>query len=709
LDLRTNAEEFGGPMEIQAMYSATGRGGSSVTLTFDPAQYKERAGLLISNGVVYTSFASHCDINPYNGWVIGYSEPSLAQVSVLNLTPNGSEGAIWQAGAGPAADAVGNLYFLMANGTFDTTLNASGFPEYGDYGNAFMKLWTAPSLAVADYFTMDNTVSESNGDTDLGSGGAMLTPTLMDANGNPLALGIGAGKDGTAYVVNLNNMGKYNSGTDNNAYQHFGLGGGVFSSPAWFNNTLYYGPVSAPLEAFPFANGFFKAASSETSLSFTYPGTTPSISANGSSYGIVWAAENQSSAVLHAYDAGNLSNELYNTNQASDSRDQFGAGNKFITPTVANGKVYLGTTNGVGAFGLLNCTYSLTSLPSFPLSASASSSTVGVSAPSGCSWSVANTSNFVTVTAGASGTGNGTVSFSVPANLRLTLTRSGVLMIAGQTFTVTQAGSSTPLPGDFNQDGYTDLLWQNTSSGTAAVWYLTGAEGNNYQSWNSLGTASGWTLVGAADLNADGHPDLIWQNNSTGQVAVWYMGGAQGNVYQSWTLLSGNMTGWTLVDAADLNGDGHPDLIWQNNSTGQVAVWYMGGAQGNVYQSWALLSGNMTGWTLVDTADLNGDGTPDLIWQNKSTGQVAAWYMGGTQGNVYQSWSWLAAGNMAGWTLVGAADLNADGHPDLIWQLNSTGQVAVWYMGGAQGNVYQSWNWVSSGNMAGWRAIATLN
>jgi hypothetical protein len=217
--------------------------------------------------------------------------------------------------------------------------------------------------------------------------------------------------------------------------------------------------------------------------------------------------------------------------------------------------------------------------------------------------------------------------------------------------------------------------------------------------------------VGSADFNGDGRPDLIWQNNSTGQVAVWYMGGAQGNVYQSWSWLAAeNMTGWTLVAAADVNADGHPDLIWQYNSTGQVAVWYMAGAQGNVYQSWNWLAGDdMAGWTLVDTVDLNADGIPDLIWQNNSTGQVAAWYMSGAQGNVYQSWNWLAGGDMAGWTLVGMADLNADGHPDLIWQYNSTGQVAVWYMGGAQGNAFQSWNWVAPGNMAGWKAIAKLN
>src|SRR5579863_8976225 len=185
LDMFTHAEEFGGPVDIHATYPSTGPQSSGGVVTFDPKQYKDRAALLLSNGVIYTSWASHCDADPYSAWIMGYNESYLAQVSVLNLTPNGEKGSIWQAGAGPAADASGDLYFLMANGTFDTTLTANGFPSQGDYGNAFMNLSTTSGLAVADYFTMDNTVSESNSDEDLGSGGAMLLPALNDAMGNP--------------------------------------------------------------------------------------------------------------------------------------------------------------------------------------------------------------------------------------------------------------------------------------------------------------------------------------------------------------------------------------------------------------------------------------------------------------------------------------------------------------------------------------------
>ena len=432
LDLVTHAELFGGPVEIQATYPKT-----SGTTTFDPAQYKERAALLISNGIVYTSWASHCDNDPYSAWIIAYNESTLAQTSVLNLTPNGDKGAIWQAGAGPAADAGGNVYFLMANGTFDTTLNAGSFPTSGDYGNAFMNLSTSAGLAVADYFTMDNTVAESGVDTDLGSGGAMLLPTLEDAMSNPRALAVGAGKDGSVYVVDRNNMGKFH-GSSNAVYQQFASGGAVYASPAWFNNTLYYGAVNTQLHAFPYSGGSFGSAiQSSISSGFGFRGTTPSISANGTSNGIVWAVNTPSSgapAVLYALNANNLS-ELYDSTQAG-SRDSFGNGITFTTPTVVNGKVYVGTTTGVGVFGLRSCVYTLA-----PSLTSPNAGTVTVTTTSGCSWSVADDSTFITVTGGASGTGSGTVSFTLPSNTGIN--RFGSLIIAGQTITILQPGTTS--------------------------------------------------------------------------------------------------------------------------------------------------------------------------------------------------------------------------------------------------------------------------
>ncbi len=354
LDMKTGAELFGGPTEIQAKYPGTGDGSQGGFVIFNPAQYAERAGLLEYGGQVYLGFTSHCDHRPYTGWLLAYNAGTLQQTAVLNLTPNGYEGSIWMAGGGLATDGHGFLYFLVANGLFDTTLNGQGFPVNGDYGNAFMKI-AIPQLTVADYFTMFNTSSESSDDEDLGSGGAIVLPPLTDNNGHVHQLAVGAGKDSNIYVVNRNNMGKFNPNNDSAIYQEIdgALPGGVWASPAYFNNTVYYGSVGQSLKAFSISNARLSTSpSSQTTNTFTYPGTTPTVSANGTSDAIVWAVENSNPAVLHAYDATNLAKELYNSNQAG-SRDQFGPGNKFITPMVVNGKVFVGTQTGVAEFGLM--------------------------------------------------------------------------------------------------------------------------------------------------------------------------------------------------------------------------------------------------------------------------------------------------------------------------------------------------------------------
>ena len=220
-----------------------------------------------------------------------------------------------------------------------------------------MKLSTTSNqLAVADYFTMFNTVSESAADTDLGSGGALVLPDMVDGQGHTRQLAVGAGKDSNLYLVDRSNMGKFNPANDNAIYQELDgvLPGGVWAMPAYFNGTLYYGSVGNNLQAFPFQNARLTNSSSQTAVAFAYPGTTPSISANGSSNGIVWATENTSPAVLHAYAATNLAHEYYNSTQVAGGRDSFGNGNKFITPMIASARVYVGTTTGVGVLGLLD-------------------------------------------------------------------------------------------------------------------------------------------------------------------------------------------------------------------------------------------------------------------------------------------------------------------------------------------------------------------
>jgi hypothetical protein len=367
LSLGDGSEVAGSPVEVEASFPGKGPGNSgNGHVIFKPADYKERAALLLHNNIVYTAWASHCDIAPYTGWIIGYHVNSLARVRVLNVDPNGNPGSpflpdgsgnsFWGSGAGLSVDNNGYLYGLTANGPFGEP-SSNGFPKSGDYGDTFLKL-SAQTLNVVDYFTPYNQAQEAAADTDLGSGGTLVLPNMTAASGEILHLAVGAGKDGNIYLVNRNRMGKINLKTSDNSniYQEVTLGVSIFGSPAYFNGYLFYGGVNATLEQFTFHDGLLSAsATSATTISFGYPGTTPSVSSSGSDSGIVWAYENASSgnAVLHAYNALDLTQELYNSTQAPNNRDAFGAGNKFIVPTICNGKVFAASTNSVGVFGLL--------------------------------------------------------------------------------------------------------------------------------------------------------------------------------------------------------------------------------------------------------------------------------------------------------------------------------------------------------------------
>ena len=357
LDVATGAELFGGPREIEAKYPGTGDNSHSGNVIFDPGQYAERVGLLeLGHSRLYLAFTSHCDQRPYTGWVVAYSTTTLGQLSVLNVTPNGNEGAIWMSGSAMSADSQGNIYFLDGNGSFDTTLNFKGFPIDGDFGNAFLKLsYSKNGLSVDDYFAVYNTVQESDRDEDLGSGGAIVLPDLYDKSGVVHHLSVGAGKDGNIYLVNRDHMGKYDpDGNNSNVYQEIrgAFANGVWAMPAYFTNTVFYGAVNDNLKAFRISNArLLTSPTSHSGNAFIYPGATPAVSGTGLN-GIVWAVENTSPAVLHAYDATNLAQELYNSNQKGP-RDQFGPGNKFITPIIANGRVFVGTQTGVAIFGLL--------------------------------------------------------------------------------------------------------------------------------------------------------------------------------------------------------------------------------------------------------------------------------------------------------------------------------------------------------------------
>lgn len=333
LDITTGQERAGSPVTIQA-------------IGFVPKNYKQRPGLLLLNGVVYTAWSSHCDLGTYHGWLIAYDAATLRQVAAYDSTPNGNEGSFWAGGAAPAVDSAGNVYLVSGNGTFDYAMGGA------DLGESYIKLSPASGLAVTDYFTPFNYAELNDSDTDTGSAGVALLPDAVGSAAHPHLM-TGAGKEGRIYLLDRDHMGGYNAGADSQIVQSIpGAIGGLFGNPAYFNQMVYFCAANDNMKAFPIAQAHMAATpASTTAVPFGYPGCVPSISVNGASGGIVWALE--SLGVLHAFDASNLGKELYNSTQ-NLARDQLGAYVKFTAPTVANGKVFAGTQNSLVVYGLLN-------------------------------------------------------------------------------------------------------------------------------------------------------------------------------------------------------------------------------------------------------------------------------------------------------------------------------------------------------------------
>ena len=354
LDLSTGEEKFGGPVAISA--TVKGRGSNAVNgyISFDPFRSNQRPALLLENGVVYISWASYGQENkyPYHGWVIGYDENTLQMTAAYCVTPNGDQGGVWQTGDGPAADSMGNIFFMAGNGTFD--VNKGGT----DYGMSYVKLSTATGLNVSSFFTPYDAVKESNADLDLGSGGPLLLPYQTGATTPYLA--VGAGKDGNLYLLNRNNLGGFHPKDNSqileeipNAFAKHS----VYSTPAYWQGNLYYWATFDYLRIFSVANGLVVSTPIATSTySLASPGATPVISSNGAADGIVWALDTSQTltgaAVLHALNA-ETAVELYNSKQ-SGSRDTAGNAVRFTVPTVANGKVYVGTATELDVYGLLD-------------------------------------------------------------------------------------------------------------------------------------------------------------------------------------------------------------------------------------------------------------------------------------------------------------------------------------------------------------------
>jgi len=346
IDLTTGHEKSGSPVAIAASYPGTGDGGTRVA--FSPRYQNQRAGLALVNGRVYVAWGSHDDAPPWYGWIAGYvyNGAAFTQSAALTVTPNTQEGGIWMSGGAPSADTNGHLYVITGNGTFDVT-NPTG--PTNDYGDCFLQLNSA--LAVSSWFTPSDQATDNSQDFDFGSGGSAL---VLNLSTGPQHLVVGGGKDGMLYLLNGDAMG--GSG-DPNAYQHFSLLGSneIYETAAFWNNTLYIAPVATSMLAYAFdpsTNLFNTTPTSQSAATFAFPGSTPSVSASGAgSNGIVWGIDSSNyctamstacaATVLHAYDATNLATELWNSSMVG--ADAAGNAVKFAVPTVANGKVYVGT------------------------------------------------------------------------------------------------------------------------------------------------------------------------------------------------------------------------------------------------------------------------------------------------------------------------------------------------------------------------------
>jgi hypothetical protein len=349
LDITSGAEKFGGPVRIEASVPGTGAGNKHGVVSFEAHHELQRPGLLLLNEVVYLSWASFGDVAPFHGWILGYGSGSLSQTAVFNSTPNGSDGGVWQSGAAPSVDAAGHIYLITANGTFD--INKGG----SDWGDSFLKF--DASLAVLDYFTPYDQRRLSKNDLDLGSGAGLLLPPQSGKFPNEM---VSAGKEGLIYLVNRSHMGKFDSQRNNVIETVRGSANGYWSSAAYWNNTVYYSGREDFLSQYALSKGLLSKSPVYRAPTKFPAGSTPSVSANGSANGIVWAIERLPKVknvfppeVLHAYDATNVSQELYNSNQAG-TRDVLGPGITFSVPTVMNGKVYVGTGSELDVLGLLN-------------------------------------------------------------------------------------------------------------------------------------------------------------------------------------------------------------------------------------------------------------------------------------------------------------------------------------------------------------------
>ena len=320
-------------------------------MQFNPGTHYQRCALLLAGGVVYVGIGSNAESNSDNhGWVVGYRAGDLTPTMTFCTSPNDNWSSVWQSGGGLSSDAAGYVYAETANGTFDVDTGGS------DYGETALKLDATGK--VADYFTPHNQAALTSGDLDFGSANPVLLPDQAGPVAHEL---IASGKPGILYLVNRDDMGHYQKGSDSQIVQSVpafpntsGITSGIFVSPAVWNGNVYVTGIGGTVKSFTLSDGKLSTSPAfQTVKQFDWPGATVSISSNGATAGIAWVLDG-GGGVLYAFDATNLATELYDTTQASGGRDTPGAPVKFAVPMVANGHVYVGTQTELDVYGLLH-------------------------------------------------------------------------------------------------------------------------------------------------------------------------------------------------------------------------------------------------------------------------------------------------------------------------------------------------------------------
>jgi hypothetical protein len=503
LNVSTGLEKFGGPVVVTATVAGTGIGSVNGTLTFDPLWENQRPGLLLLNGIVYIGFAAHGDNGPWHGWILGYNATTLVQTGAYCASPNGTGGGFWMSGQGLAADQLnpttapyGRMFVPTGNGDYTAT---SPYTNSMDYGDSHLDLNLANGApTITDEFTTNQQATLDSEDGDVGSGGMMVVPT--QTTGSYPHLAVQAGKAGTLYLLNRDNLGGYNATADQVVQElPYSVGDvGVWSSPAYWNGNVYYWGRFDNLKQFSLVNGLLNTTPTESSEQYGFPGATPSISANGTTQGIVWTIDSEAyvtpgPSILQAHNASSVATTLYSS-ATNTARDAAGDAVKFTVPTVVNGKVYVGAAAEVDIYGLLSASTQVSAPTITPGSESFQGSLTVTLADTTANASIYYTTNGTAATT-ASTLYSGPITVSSTETINAIATATGLLTSAQNSATYSDtlqaAAVVFSLPTGTYSTAQSVILSDTTAN--AAIYYTTNG---------TTPTASSTLYTGAITVNA---------------------------------------------------------------------------------------------------------------------------------------------------------------------------------------------------------------